>query len=131
VVNVDPNTYQHLAELTESKDFEKIAERISTVSSIRLLHAMLGFASETGEFADQLKKHIFYGKPLDKINLSEETGDLLWYLALSANVSGMPSMEDAMERNIAKLKARYGDKFTEVRATNRDLDKEREILEGK
>jgi NTP pyrophosphatase (non-canonical NTP hydrolase) len=128
---VDPNTYQYLASLTESKDFEKIAERISTVDNIRLIHAVFGFASETGEFADQLKKHIFYGKPLDKINLSEETGDLLWYLALSANVSGMPSMEDAMERNIAKLKARYGDKFTEIRATNRDLDKEREILEGR
>ena len=38
--------------------------------------------------------------------------------------------DDIMEKNIAKLKARYGDKFSEHRATNRDLDKEREALEG-
>ena len=34
-----------------------------------------------------------------------------------------------MDTNIAKLKARYGDKFTEQAASERDLDTEREILE--
>jgi NTP pyrophosphatase (non-canonical NTP hydrolase) len=128
---VEPNEYQKLAGVTESRHFEEIAERISTIDNIRLLHAQLGFSSEVGEFADQLKKHIFYGKPLDKINLSEETGDLLWYLALSSNVDGMLTINEVMERNIAKLKARYGDKFTEARANNRDLDRERKILEGR
>lgn len=124
------NEYQKLAEVTESKDFEKIAARIGTVENIRLLHALLGLASEVGEFADQLKKHIFYGKPLDKVNLSEESGDLLWYLALASNVPGMESLDTNMERNIAKLKARYGDKFSEYAAANRNLDSERAILEG-
>ena len=128
---VENSEYQKLAEVTESKDFDVIAERIRSVESIRLLHAVLGLASEVGEFADQLKKHLFYGKPLDKVNLSEESGDLLWYLALAANVEGMCSLDENMERNIAKLKARYGDKFTEHLAANRNLDREREILEGK
>jgi NTP pyrophosphatase (non-canonical NTP hydrolase) len=127
---MDWNEYQKLAEVTESRDFEKIRERISTVESIRLIHAQLGLCSEIGEYADQLKKAIFYGKPLDKINLSEESGDLLWYLALSANVEGMLPMQENAERNIAKLKARYGDKFMEFFATHRDLGKERQILEG-
>jgi hypothetical protein len=34
------------------------------------------------------------------------------------------------ETNIAKLKARYGDKFDAHKAINRDTDKEREILEA-
>src|ERR1700757_1173035 len=99
---MNANVYAKLAEVTESKDFEKIAERISTVESIRLIHAALGLASEVGEFADALKKAIFYGKPLDKVNLSEESGDLLWYLALASNVPGMLSLNENMERNIAK-----------------------------
>lgn len=127
---MEANEYQKLAEVTESKDFEKIGERIGTVENIRLLHALLGLCSEVGEFADQLKKHIFYGKPLDKVNLSEESGDLLWYLALASNVPGMRSIGDNMETNIAKLKARYGDKFSEYAANNRNLIKERQILEG-
>ena len=38
------------------------------------------------------------------------------------------SFEKAMARNIAKLKARYGDKFTRDKAINRDLDKELKSL---
>ena len=34
-----------------------------------------------------------------------------------------------MENNITKLKARYGDKFSEEKAENRDLDTERKILD--
>lgn len=123
------NEYQKLAEVTESKDFEKILGRI-TIENIRLLHATLGLASEVGEFADQLKKHIFYGKSLDKINLSEESGDLLWYLALASNVPGMISLDENTNRNISKLKARYGDKFSEFAAANRNLETERKILEN-
>lgn len=37
--------------------------------------------------------------------------------------------EDAMERNIAKLKARYGDKFSAHAALHRDLAGERKVLE--
>lgn len=120
--------YQLLAEITESKDFEAIAERICTQRGIRLLHAQMGIASEGGEISDQLKKHLFYGKPLDTINLAEEIGDLFWYCALASNELGIPFTQ-IMETNIAKLKARYGDKFSEYAATHRDLKTERQILE--
>ena len=39
------------------------------------------------------------------------------------------NIEDIHERNISKLKARYGEKFTSESALNRNLEKEREILE--
>lgn len=35
-----------------------------------------------------------------------------------------------LDTNIAKLKARYGDKFSEEKAINRDLETERKILES-
>ena len=41
------------------------------------------------------------------------------------------TFEEIMEKNIEKLKARYGDKFTEKSALNRDLEQERKTLEDK
>lgn len=120
--------YQKLAPITENKDFKGIRKRIKTEQVIRLLHAGIGLATEAGEVLDALKKHIFYGKPLDVVNFTEEVGDLFWYMALGCDEVGA-NFEDIMERNIAKLKARYGEKFDAHRATNRDLNTEREILE--
>jgi hypothetical protein len=34
-----------------------------------------------------------------------------------------------LDTNIEKLKARYGEKFSSTKAINRDLEKERKILE--
>lgn len=115
---------------TESVNFAAIAQRLGAPENIRLLHAAIGLATEAGEIQDQLKKAIFYGKPLDKVNLEEELGDLFWYIAIMSDALGVP-FENIMEKNIAKLKARYGDKFTETAALERNLEAEREILEKK
>lgn len=95
-----------------------------------LLHGALGIVTEAAEIADAIKKAIFYGKPLDLINIQEEIGDCFWYLAVLARETGAP-FEDIMAQNIAKLRARYPDKFTEEAALNRDLDAERLTLEAK
>ena len=97
------------------------------IKSNRLLHAAMGATTEANEILDALKKHIFYGKELDKVNLFEEVGDLFWYLAIIADEIGF-SFEDAMEKNLAKLNARYGDEFDPEKALNRDLEKELEVL---
>ena len=89
----------------------------------------MGLVTEAGEFQDMLKKHVFYGKPLDEVNLKEEIGDLLWYCAIALEALDT-DFEAVMETNINKLKARYPEKFTEDKAENRDLVKEREILEN-
>ncbi len=95
----------------------------------RLLHAGIGLATESGEFLDALKKAVFYGKKLDTVNLKEELGDILWYMAIAMDELGT-DFETEMEKNIKKLKARYGEKFSRESAENRNLEKEREILEG-
>jgi len=120
--------YKEAALRTESNDFEAIQKRISSKRNIRLLHAGIGLATESGEFLDALKKAIFYGKELDRVNLQEEIGDLLWYCAIALDELG-GDFDSTMSINIQKLKARFPNKFTEEDAENRNLDKEREILE--
>ena len=96
-----------------------------------LLHSAMGVCTESGELLDAVKKHVFYGKPLDTVNLVEEVGDILWYLSLLENAIDWPNLLDvAMEKNVAKLRKRYGDKFTESGAINRNTEAERSILEG-
>lgn len=95
----------------------------------RLIHGVLGKMSELGELADAIKKRLIYGKPLDEINLVEEIGDDSWYTALILDALAV-GWEAAWQKNIAKLRTRFPDKFTEERALNRDLDAERAALEG-
>ena len=69
-----------------------------------------------------------YGSKLDVTNIKEELGDLLFYVARFMELYGW-TFEEVMQLNTDKLKARYPDKFTQDAAENRDLVKEREILE--
>lgn len=114
-----------------------IQEAIRTKSGLKvliaehnedLLHATLGIVTESGELTDQLKKHLFYNKPLDKQNIKEELGDLLWYMALLCNWLDI-SFDELMSMNIEKLKIRYPDlKWTQEHALNRDIKKEMEAI---
>lgn len=173
-------------------------------------HMAMGVVGEFGEIIDAIKKSEIYGKELDKVNLTEEVGDALWYAACLIDVFGLPEeyetfeslaaqtslqklensrkavvrhllnmnhtvagiagalaavtdldpdedlnvaevkdaaagllillygtallldvdIYEAMDRNIAKLAKRYGDKYSDYNALNRDLDSERKLLEG-
>jgi hypothetical protein len=70
------NDYIDAALRTESRDFEHISHRLNIPGTMRLLHGAMGLATETGEFIDTLKKHVFYGKELDYPNVREEVGDI-------------------------------------------------------
>ncbi len=118
--------YQHEALTTEIRDYDLPAYR--AILEIRLLHGVLTAVTESGELADQVKKHLYYGKPLDKVNILEEAGDILWGGALVLEAAGL-TLEEAMERNVAKLKTRYPEKFEAAKAIERDLDAERRTLE--
>jgi len=94
-----------------------------------LLHATIGISTEAGELLDAVKKHLFYGKKLDIVNIHEELGDIVWYMSMLIEWSGT-TYEEVMERNIDKLRVRYPEKFTKVQALQRDLELERKVLEG-
>lgn len=123
--------YQRQADNTNltEEGYEKVQGRVSDLEFVKLAHAGMGLVTEAGEFTDMLKKHAIYGKALDRVNLAEELGDLMWYVALACNTLGI-SMEDVMAKNIAKLKIRFPEKFTEAHALERDLSAERQVLEG-
>jgi NTP pyrophosphatase (non-canonical NTP hydrolase) len=93
------------------------------------LHMVLGMQTEAAEIADVYKKHIAYKKELDLVNVKEELGDIMWYIANMCNMHGW-DLRDIMQTNIDKLRARFPEKFTKEHAVNRNLDKERKILEG-
>lgn len=127
---MDTNEYIQNALKTDGDyaHYEAVSKRFTPYMA-RILHATIGLSTEAGELLDALKKSLYYGKELDEVNLKEETGDLFWYLAILADSLDI-DFEFIMSSNIEKLKARYGDKFTSERALQRDLLKEREVLEG-
>ena len=104
---------------------EEIIKRIS--SNPRLMHGLLGVTSEMSELIEPFLGHIFYGKRLDRKNIKEEIGDGKWFENLILDEICV-SWDDVFDSNIAKLKKRYPEKYTDEHALNRDLDGEREAL---
>lgn len=125
---MDSKKYISDALVTESVYGPSI-ERMADASVARLTHGLMGLVTEAAEGIDVLKKHIYYGKPIDYVNLKEELGDLFWYMAILCDELGT-SFEAVMQTNIAKLRARYGEKFSSERAINRNLDAEKAVLES-
>ena len=92
------------------------------------IHMLFGMATEAGELMDVYKKNLAYKTPLDMVNVEEELGDIMYYLASFCRMNNL-DLNKILERNIKKLETRYPEKFSEYHANNRDLAKEREILE--
>lgn len=96
-----------------------------------LLHSAMGISTEAGELMDVLKRHCFYGtgKDLDLVNLKEEYGDILWYVALGCKFLDC-TIAELMDMNIRKLYKRYPEQFDALKAEMRDLTGERTELEA-
>ena len=97
--------------------------------TLRLLHAAMGLVTEAGEFLDALKKHIFYGKKLDYVNLVEELGDSSWYERIACDALEVRYLE-MLDKNVTKLRARFPGKFSGAQAIDRDVANERAVLEA-
>ncbi len=125
-----PEEYIKNTSVTDHTDEQALVMASRCKDKARLLHYVLGVGTEAGELQDALKRCIAYGKELDSTNVKEECSDVLWYIARILDHFNW-SFEEVMETNINKLKARYGDKFSEHAALNRDLETERKVLESK
>ncbi len=93
----------------------------------KVFHAAVGIATEATEILEQVHNSYANGTELDVANLGEEIGDGFWYNSILFRTLKL-NFNKILYTNIAKLAKRYGDKFTEFRADNRDLNAEREIL---
>lgn len=123
-----PSEFQRRARTFDSLNFDDFKARLSDPKSLKLLHAALGLTTEAGEFADVIKAYIYYGRPIDEVNLVEECSDLMWSIAQACHYLNV-DLETVMRKNIEKLTARYGHKFSEEKANNRNTENERKVLE--
>jgi NTP pyrophosphatase (non-canonical NTP hydrolase) len=110
----------------ESKDYIALVDRLwaieDTANLPRLLTAVIGMQSETGEFAEIVKKCVFQGKELDesvKFHLKRELGDIIWYWAQGVMSLGFTPSE-IIEENINKLEKRYPNGFETIRSEHRE-----------
>lgn len=71
---------------------------------------ILGFAGEVGELLNEYKKRLRDGEEAHvrfRDRLSEELGDILWYVAETATQAGL-NLDDIVAQNLAKTRARWG-----------------------
>ena len=74
-----------------------------------LLTAAVGLSAESGEFTEIIKKIVFQGKEPTEENLfhlKRELGDIMWYVAQACMALDV-SIDEVIEMNVEKLKARY------------------------
>tara|TARA_B100000035_G_scaffold262565_1_gene234005 strand:- start:85 stop:486 length:402 start_codon:yes stop_codon:yes gene_type:complete len=114
---IDPKKYVEFVDAVtskESQDYTHFTVRLfelerSGFPSQRLLTAAVGMCAEAGEFTEVVKKIVFQGKPVNEENmfhLKRELGDIMWYVAQACIGLGT-SLDEIMEMNVDKLKARY------------------------
>lgn len=92
-----------------------------------MLHAILGIDTESAELLETLAAAPFLPETGLKQMIVDETGDLMWYVFLLLKSVGA-DLEDVLEKNIAKLKARYPDGFTTEAALHRNAEKESAVF---
>lgn len=105
------NQYQDLASVTGRAWDSKPRDEH------RLLLAA-GLTGEAGEVADRLKKEIGHGHAERPDLLLLELGDALWYISEMARLHGW-TLEEVAVANLAKIRARYPNGFTQEASINR------------
>ena len=71
-------------------DYQQFALRTASPGHDNIKHASCGLVTEVAELVDSFKRHWFYGTELDLVNIKEEVGDVLWYLAIGNDALGVP-----------------------------------------
>jgi len=74
----------------------------------------LGIAGEAGDLIGCIKKTLFHDNDQTQ-GIRENVGDTMWYIAMICNHFDW-DLEEILAENVAKLKARYPQGFTEKNA---------------
>ena len=102
------NEYQKLAARTMGEGWSH---------SNYIHHALHGMVGEIGEIHSIYQKR-YQGHDADSEHLKKELGDLLWFIAEYCTANEW-RLEDIMQINIDKLKARYPDGFDAEKSIHR------------
>ena len=97
---MDFNSYQRNARRTDQVPDDK--------DDFSMIVPMLGLAGETGQLLSEYKKHLRDGEAhqLYKERVSEELGDILWYVANVASKFDL-SLSDIATANLDKIRQRW------------------------
>ena len=117
----------HFVSMQNTPQLIAESDAIKPQDVIDVLHSVIGTATEAGEQIEMIGRWIA-GAPLDKRNLFEEIGDTQWYAAIGLRFLGK-TFDDVQRANIAKLRKRFPDKFTEYDANNRNVMAELDAME--
>jgi NTP pyrophosphatase (non-canonical NTP hydrolase) len=93
----------------------------------RTLNMLLGINGEVGEVTDLFKKHFFQGHKLDMKKVSEEIGDVMFYIVNLCNLYDL-ELEEVIEENYNKLLKRYPVGFDESKSVKRNKEVEQAYL---
>jgi NTP pyrophosphatase (non-canonical NTP hydrolase) len=110
VIKLTPNEYQKLA-----------ARTINPMLTMheQYMHALHGMVGEIGELHSIYQKR-YQGHIFDEAHAKKELGDLLWFIAEFCSAYGW-NIEDIMQLNIDKLRARYPEGFDAEHSLNRKV----------
>jgi len=128
------NEYQKLAMRTnDGKATDRLNDKIEMIEFFKdakagrpaekydlggIFNAAFGLSGEVGEFNDMLKKWVFHEKELDVVHAKKELGDIMWYVAMMCHSFGW-ELDEILQMNVDKLKARYPQGFDVALANNR------------
>lgn len=102
-------------------EYQKLAMRTCSIpysdKGGMMNHAVFGLCSEAGEVAGLFQK-VYQGHELDPEHLKKELGDCLWMIAEACTAMNW-TMEDVMQLNIDKLRARFPEGFDPERSLHR------------
>ena len=101
-------------------EYQKLAMRTCNINDDgvdMLCHGVFGLASEAGEVAGLIQK-IYQGHDFDDEHMKKELGDCMWMIAEICTALDF-SLDDVMQTNIEKLKARYPNGFSAEQSLHR------------
>jgi len=101
-----------------TKQFTQLTSETLVVQSFKVSAHLL----------DSLKKKLFYNKSINFDTFSVQTKSIFENMCTFCFINDI-EIENILDTNIQKLKARFGDSFSSERAINRDLNLERIVLE--
>jgi NTP pyrophosphatase (non-canonical NTP hydrolase) len=76
----------------------------------KLVDASVGLVEEASELLGLVRKRVFQQRDIDQARLTEELGDVLWCLAVTAHALGVP-LSHVAQANQDKLRRRHPDGF--------------------
>ena len=107
-------THDYISGMFEGFDYyqSKCSETAIFPEDLAIEYLTLGLVSEAGEVADKIKKKIRDGeRPNHKQEVSDELGDVFWYLAMLVDRMGLNLSDVAFENMNKTMKRKIENKL--------------------